>query len=358
MDNLVEMVYNEGIIYLVMKGTQNMKKIISIISAFAIAMSITVNVSAFSDMPTGVIGDAMQSAVDVGLINGYDDGTVKPNNLITRAEMAAIITRAFGATETTVKTYSDVPAEAWYHDVVSKSVAMGAFEGDDDSIFSPERNITFQETYIVLSRVFAFEPYEISNSGLLLGDVDAKVLDTFADKGEIASWAVNGAKYIVGNGGWTGIDGKLKPTAYITRGEFALLMDSIVDRYIDEPGTYAGIGDEFVMVRSGGVVIDGMKSNKSLVIAYSVDTRGVEVKNSVINGVTLILGGADPTPKRVENGTGAIKEQPDESYIKIDGNIYDLRISGKYIYVDASTAKVEYAKSNPSNLISLMFNLG
>ncbi len=333
-------------------------KIISIISAFAIAMGITVSANAFSDMPTGEIGVAMQHAVDAGLINGYDDGTVKPDNLITRAEMAAIITRAFGATETTGKLYSDVPLDSWYFDAVSKSVAMGAFEGDNDSTFSPERNITFQETYIVLSRVFAFEPYEVSNTGMLLGDVDEAVLNTFADKGEIAAWAVNGAKYIVGNGGWTGIDGKLKPTSYITRGEFALLMDSIVDRYIDEPGTYAGIGDEFVMVRSGGVVIDGMKSNKSLVIAYSVDTRGVEVKNSVINGVTLILGGADPTPKRVENEIGAVKYQPDDSYVKLDGNIYDVRISGQYIYVDASTAKVEYAKSNPSNLISLMFNLG
>ncbi len=333
-------------------------KIISIISAFAIAMGITANVSAFSDMPTGVIGEAMQNAVNAGLINGYDDDTVKPDNLITRAEMAAIITRAFGATETTAKLYSDVPTDAWYFDAVSKSVAMGAFQGDDDSTFSPQRNITFQETYIVLSRVFAFEPYEIASTGMLLGDVDAKVLDAFADKGEIADWAVNGAKYIVGNGNWKGIDGKLKPTAYITRGEFALLMDSIVDRYIDEPGTYAGIGDEFVMVRSGGVVIDGMKSNKSLVIAYSVDTRGVEVKNSVINGVTLILGGADPTPKEIVNEAGTVKYQPDESHVKVDGNIYDLRICGQYIYVDASTAKVEYAKSNPSNLISLMFNIG
>lgn len=333
-------------------------KIISVISAFVIAMGVSVSVNAFSDMPSGTIGEAMQSAVDAGLINGYDDGTVKPDNLITRAEMAAIITRAFGAEDMSVKEYADVPQSAWYHDVVSKSVAMGAFQGDDDVTFSPERNITFQETYIVLSRVFAFEPYLVKQSGLLLGDVDASVLNSFPDNLELASWAKDGAKYIVGNGGWKGIDGKLKPTAYITRGEFALLMDSIVDRYIDEPGTYANIMDEFVMVRCGGVTIDGMKTTKNVVIAYSVGTEGVLIKNSVINGVTLVLGGSDITPKRTVSETGVIKYQPDESHVKLDGNIYDLRVAGQHILVDASTANVAYAKSNASNIISLMFNLG
>lgn len=333
-------------------------KIISVISAFVAAMGITASAGAFTDMPDGTIGEAMQNAIDAGLVQGYDDDTVRPDALITRAEMAAIITRAFGATEMSAKIYSDIPTDAWYNEAVSKSVAMGAFEGDNDTTFSPDRKITFQETYTVLSRVFAFEPYEVKSTGLLLGDVSISVLDAFSDRTEIADWAVAGAKYIVGNGGWTGIDGKLKPTAYITRGEFALLMDSIVDRYIDEPGTYSFIGDELVMVRCGGVTIDSMKSNKSLIIAYSVGEEGVTVKNSVINGVTLVLGGSDKTPERVVNEDGGVKYLPDESHVKIDGNIYDLRILGQYIYVDASTANIEYAKSNASNRLSLMFTMG
>lgn len=336
----------------------NKTKIISIISAFAIAMGMTASVSAFTDMPTGDVGEAMQNAVDAGLINGYDDNTVKPDNLIIRAEMAAIITRAFGASAMSDKTYSDVPQTAWYHNVVSQAVAMGAFEGDDENTFSPERNITFQETYIVLSRVFGFAPYEVKSTGLMLGDVDASVLDSFGDRGELADWAVNGAKYIVGNGGWKGIGGALKPLSYITRGEFALLMDSIVDRYIDQPGTYTGIGNELVMVRSGGVVIDGMKSNKNLIITYGVDSKGIEVKNSVINGVTLVLGGADPTPVMTATSSSGMRLLPDETFVKVGGNIYDLRIEGKYIYVDASTATVEYAKSDSSNRLALMFTAG
>lgn len=337
-----------------------MKKIISIISALVIAMSVSANALAFTDMPSGEIGTALQNAVDAGLINGYDDDTVRPDSLITRAEMSAIITRAFGATKMAENSFNDVAAGAWYHDAVAQAVEMGAFQGDDDVTFAPERNITFQETYIVLSRVFAFEPYEVSGTGLMLGDVDAAVLDAFSDKAELADWAINGAKYVAGNGGWAGIDGKLKPTSYITRGEFALLMDSIVDRYIDEPGTYTGIGDEFVMVRAGGVTIDGMKSNKSLIVAYSVDEKGIVVKNSVINGVTYILGGEDTTPEFQVGATAEQKYKADESFVKLDmSNIYDLRIGGKCIFVDASTSRIEYAKTgNASNRLSLQFNLG
>ncbi len=317
-------------------------KILSLIAVFALALGLSVTANAFTDMPAGATGEAIQHAVDAGLINGYDDDTVRPDNLITRAEMAAIITRAFGAEEVSVKSFDDVTDDKWYKDVVLKSVAMGAFQGDDAKTFSPERNITFQETYIVLSRVFAFESYEINKTGTYLGECDVAVLDTFPDKGELADWAVGGAKQLVGNGGWTGIDGKLKPKSYITRGEFAILMDSIVDRYIDEPGEYKDIYDECVMVRTDGVTITGMKSNKNLIICYSVGEEGVTIKDSTINGVTYVLGGADKSPVRNEAEDGTISYRPDDKNVILEGSFYDVRLGAQYIYVDAQNATCKY----------------
>ena len=329
-------------------------KIISIISAALLTFGLgATTAGAFNDMPDGEMGKALQNAVDAGLINGITDDTIAPYDNITRAQMAAIITRAFSATEKSDKVFNDVSADAWYRDIVSQAAYMGAFEGDDNNNFNPENNITFQETYTVLSRVFGFEAYKVSGKGYLLGDCDISVLDAFSDKDKIAPWAVNGAKYIVGNGGWTGFDGKLKPTDYITRGEFAMLMDSIVDVYIDKPGTYKDLGDKLIMVRCGGVIIDGLKSNHNLILTYGVNEDGCDIRNSIVNGVTLILGGVDKTPVEGVADDGTTKLRPDEALIRIHGNYYDVRVNTPYVYLDASKAKVQYYKGAKNSLVSI-----
>ena len=328
-------------------------KLISIFAAVMLAFGVTVSANAFSDMPDGEMGAALQNAVDAGLINGVTDDTIAPYDNITRAQMAAIITRAFSATEKSDKVFGDVSADAWYSDVVSQAAYMGAFEGDDNNNFNPENNITFQETYLVISRVFGFDAYKVSGKDFMLGDCDISVIDAFSDKDAIASWAVNGAKYIVGNGGWTGIDGKLKPTDYITRGEFAILMDSIVGRYIDEPGTYTALADELIMVRCGGVVIDGLKSNHNLILTYGVDEKGCQVINSVVNGVTLVLGGVDKSPVETVGSDGKTKLSPNDAYVRIRGNYYDVRVKTPFVYLDASDAKVQYYNGGKNTLVSI-----
>ena len=330
-------------------------KITSFITAIILAMGVSVNARAFSDMPSGELGEAMQNAVDAGLIEGITDDIIAPYDNITRAQMATIITRAFSATAKSEHTFGDVAADAWYSEAVSMAAEMGAFEGDDNNNFNPENNITFQETYLVISRVFGFEPYKVDGTDIMLGDCDMSVLDAYADKDTIAQWAVNGAKYIVGNGGWTGIDGKLKPTDYITRGEFAVLMDTIVDRYIDEPGTYTGLGDELIMVRADGVIIDGLKSNHNLVITYGVGKNGCKVTNSVINGVTLVLGGVDDTTITATTSAGDVRNFPDESFITLEGSFYDVRVNTPHVYVNASNAKVSYYKGVDESLASFNF---
>lgn len=322
-------------------------------------MGMGVSASAFSDMPEGAVGDALQRAVDVGLMNGVTDDLISPDSNITRAQMAAIISRAFSATETSSTKFNDVAADAWYAEEVSKAVQMGAFQGDDDNNFNPENSITFQETYIVLSRMFGFEPYELKYSDgttQLLGDCPESVLSSFSDKDEIAEWAKDYAKYIVGNGGWTGIDGKLKPVSAITRGEFAVLMDSLVTTYVDKPGTYTDLPDGLTMVRSGGVKIEGLNTSGNLIITYGVDEAGCEITDSTVSGVTLVLGGVDKTPVETTDNNGATKLSPDESYVAISGTYHDVRVGTPYVFLNASSAKIEYYKGVKDSLVSLSFS--
>lgn len=334
------------------------KKFVSCFAAVAMCMGFSASAQ-FTDMPEGDLGSALQNAVNAGLIQGVSETSIAPYDNITRAQMAAIIVRAFNAQQKSDKAFNDVASDAWYAEAVSKAAAMGAFAGDQDGNFNPQNNITFQETYIVLSRVFGFEPYKIEYSSgeeKLQGDCEAGVLDKFSDKSLIAPWAVNGAKYVVGNGGWSGIDGKLKPTEYITRGEFAVLMDSLVETYIDEPGTYKNLPDGLTMVRCGGVTIDGLKTDSNLVITYGVDEKGCKVINSAVSGVTLVLGGIDKTPveKATANESGTVMEVlPDESYVYLQGEFHDVRVQTPFVYLDASAATVEYYRGASNTLASL-----
>lgn len=324
-----------------------MKKTVKLIAALAagiMAMQATA-FAAFTDMPADQTGAAIQTAVDNGLITGYDDGTVRPNDYIKRAEMAAIIVRAMGATATSTTVFPDVAPTAWYADVVSKAVAMGAFKGDTDGKLNPENNITCQETYTVLSRVFCFEGYELNyrdGKKGYVGKADASVLDGFADKATVAGWATDYAAAIVGNGGFTGFNGQLKGDSMITRGEFAVLMDALIGTYIDAPGTYAGSTlntAKSIVVRSGGVTIDSLTTDKNLIVAYSVDTTGVKVTNSTVTGATAIFGAADP----VNQTSCAI----------ITGTYKDVRVGSPWITLDASGAKMQYYKGVKDSVVNM-----
>lgn len=353
---------------------KHLKKLAAIMIAGAVSVGSAFSVFAeFSDMPDGEMGVAINNAVSNGLLTGYDDNTVKPYDSITRAEMSAIIVRAFGATEKAATSFGDVPDDAWYKEPVEQAVYMGAFEGDENGNFNPMNNITFQETYTVLARVFQFIPRDITVSPEVknsveetlaeyskiknstytttekdgktyvtitgkICDTDADVLDSFPDKDQVASWALDYTKSIVGNGGYTGIDGMLKPTDSISRGEFAMIMDELVSLYIDEPGTYTeGFGSGSVVVRSGGVTIDGLNTDNNLILSYGINSA-TEVKNSTIGNCIVVYGGTDTTP--VENANGDLRA--DESFISISANMYDCRIFAPY-----SETSISWTNENP-----------
>lgn len=314
------------------------KKLAAVLAG-AVMLGSAASALAFTDMPDGEMGVAIQNAVNNGLLTGYEDDTVKPYDPITRAQMSAIIVRAFGVEEKTSTSFKDVAVDAWYKDAVEKAVYMGAFQGDDNGNFNPTNNITFQETYTVLARVFQFTPRTTKN-GIDVMKPDENCLNAFPDKDEIAAWAAEYARAVVGNGGYTGIDGKLKPTSSISRGEFAMVMDQLVSLYIDKPGTYTdGFGNSTVIVRTGGVTIDGLKTDRNLILSYGINSK-TEVKNSDVKKCIVVYGGTDKTPVKNANGV----TEADESLVNIESYIYECRIFAPY-----SCTGIKWLNEDPSN---------
>ena len=222
--------------------------------------------------------------------------------------------------------------------------AMGDFVIDTNESFGSDDTITCAKVYQTLAKVFDFDWYTLtypSGRQEHIGKADTSVLEAFDDSDSVSGYADYTAA-IVGNGGFGGFDGKLKGNDEMSVGEFLYLMDSIIGTYIDEPGEYTSSDfdmDKSVVVRSDGVAIDTLITDRNLIIAYSVGTGGVSVWDSVVNGTTAIMGCAD--------------EENKKSCISLAGEFYDVRVNSAWVTLNASAANMEYYRGVKNSTVNM-----
>ena len=152
-------------------------------------------------------------------IAGYEDGTVRPNNNITRAEVATIFFRLF--TDEYRETYwstnnpfSDVAYTAWYNNAVSTTSNAGIIAGYPDGTFQPNNYITRAEFATIAAR-FLSEEYVGPD---LFTDISGHWAAEYINRAANAGW-INGYP-----------DGSFRPNAYITRAEAMTLVNSMLGR--------------------------------------------------------------------------------------------------------------------------------
>lgn len=178
-------------------------------------------------VPTGLNGNDHYA-----YIVGYPDKTVRPQNGITRAEVATIFFRLLtdetrDANSTKSNSYSDVAAGAWYNHAVSTLSAMGIVKGDSDGKFNPNAPITRAEFAAIAARF------------------DDKANTTTADFSDIAShWAKNEISAASNNGWINGYpDGTFRPNNKITRAEAMTLVNRVLKRL---PETAEDLHDDMI----------------------------------------------------------------------------------------------------------------
>ncbi len=104
--------------------------------------------------------NAVSTLSNMGIIDGYEDGTFKPNASITRAEFTAIATRFFDYTAEYEGAFNDVTYSDWYADCVQAAVDMGLVNGYADGGFRPNAYITRAESCAIVNRVLNRVPHE------------------------------------------------------------------------------------------------------------------------------------------------------------------------------------------------------
>nr|MBP7176504.1 S-layer homology domain-containing protein [Thermoclostridium sp.] len=97
-----------------------------------------------------------------GFIKGCGDNTFKPDQYITKAEFIALVNRIFGYKEISSINFSDVKQSDWYHDEIAKAVEAGYIKGHPDGTVKPNSVISRHEVAMVISRIMRLEMAENS----------------------------------------------------------------------------------------------------------------------------------------------------------------------------------------------------
>jgi uncharacterized protein with FMN-binding domain len=296
------------------------------------------DLSQYKDFPNDWSAKSLEQAIDDGLLNG-SNGMIDAKGLLTRAQMAAIVSRAFGAAKTaSLDDYRDVLPSAWYYSDMGKAVKMGAFQGAN-GLLNPDAPITREEAFTVLARAFALE-----------GGGSATLKD-FVDGGTVSSWASESVAALVAGGYVNGANGMLNLKNNITRAEFAKVITGMAASYVGAEGVSGKTVEGNMIVRESGASLSGMTINGDLIIADSADK--VSLDNVKVTGRIVIRGGADAVSiKDSKAGKGVLVSSPNgAAAISVSGGSVgtvtaksDLSLSGSVSNVavtDKATLTVE-----------------
>ena len=133
-----------------------MKKILSIMLMLAMVFSMT---SVFAYTDTDDVAVSILSELDI--INGYEDGTFRPEGTVTRAELAKMIIHAMDKADVAEilkgeTRFSDISVDAWYTGVVNVAVNNGFINGYPDGTFKPDQKVTFAEAATMIVKALGY----------------------------------------------------------------------------------------------------------------------------------------------------------------------------------------------------------
>jgi len=112
----------------------------------------------YTDVPADAwYNNAVSTLTNAGIIDGYEDGTFKPDGNITRAEFATIAVRFFEATYDGEDLFSDI-AGHWAQDYINEAANAGIVDGYPDGTFQPQQLITRAEAVTMVNRTIDRHP--------------------------------------------------------------------------------------------------------------------------------------------------------------------------------------------------------
>ena len=186
----------------------NLKKVIASICVLAMVLSTVAFGATYTDVAEdSAYYEAVETLNKLEIIEGYEDGTFKPEDGVTRAEMAALIARiqGYGATASgsANTTFADVPASHWASGYVANASGLGIINGYGDGTFGPDEPVLYEQAVKMIMATLGYTPFAKENGGYPAGylaaanrynvtaDVSGGAIGQAACRGTIAQLLVN-----------------------------------------------------------------------------------------------------------------------------------------------------------------------
>ena len=175
----------------------------------------------FSDInDTDWFKNSVSALSNSGIINGYNDGSFKPQNYITRAEFTKLVASAFSINSEKTASFEDVPDDAWYTEYINDASGAGIITGFDGK-FNPESYITRQDAAVMMGRIAKLFCIEYAG------------YKAFDDMENVSLYAVTTVGAFYSNGILNGNgEGAFSPLDSITRAEASQLIYNLVSDMI------------------------------------------------------------------------------------------------------------------------------
>lgn len=304
-----------------------MKKWFSMLLAASISLSSAAVLAAdfedITDSRYSWAAPAIEQMAELGFINGYEDGTFRPDNEVTRLEVLALFSRALGASnrindaivDMAVEKYGSVLEQyglAWGTEEISFLLHRGVLNENDLEIYLAgdlkTEPMPRYEAAMIITKAMGGESDLLATEDVNLGYTDIK---------DIPKAALSYVKYVGDKGIMTGMDGnKFSPDTSVARSQMAVMLSR----------TYEASNYSFEKVKLLGVDISGR------LISYSgADGRTAEAGYS--KNVIMSVLGEPTTPKQMVVGVDAVITKSGRNVIFVDTLVEtpDATITGKYV---------------------------
>ena len=158
---------------------KNLKRIIALVAVFALALTTFASAASFTDVAEdSVYYRAVEQLHKIGIIDGYTDGTFKPEQTVNRAEMAKLIAAMQGYADSaagkSATKFSDVPSTHWASGYIASATGTG-IDGLPDGTFAPERNVKYEEAVKMIMATLGYTVIANAEGGYPMGYISAAI---------------------------------------------------------------------------------------------------------------------------------------------------------------------------------------
>lgn len=268
---------------------------------------------------------------DYQIIQGYDDGTFRPDDFITRGAFAGILDRFLHFVEVSpADTFSDTAGTYWEEEIL-KLNAAGVYLGNNGKALAGD-SITRQQAVAMIARAFK---------------IDAEVIDLpYTDADRISEYARGAVAEMTFRGYLNdSVGGNFRPTDPITRAEIVNIFENMIQALLQTPETYSEDVYGNVMVSSTeGAALSDMTIMGDLIIAPGVQ-GAVTLQKVTIEGSIRNFSDVEPTvlknvPVEEPEEEDEPAKQPEDVYVpgSVSGNtlMYDGKVIPIYEGVEKS----------------------